>query len=127
MRERNKSTPVELRHRVKYPDQEFSSDQPIDLASKAYLSRSVTHGWHNEDCSRIMQTLAPAVEKHGTKLFIIDRAQSAKLGDISMLAKARVRDSDLNMLSLSGAKERTRLEWQRHIHICAPKVELESL
>ncbi|KIX09976.1 uncharacterized protein Z518_01057 [Rhinocladiella mackenziei CBS 650.93] len=120
----NRLIPADLKDRINFQVQDFFSPQPCDLVPKAYLVKSVLHDWPDADCIRILQTLTPAMEKYGTKLFIVDRALPSKPGEIAMHAEALARGADLNMFSLFGAKERSRSEWERLIEGVHPRLRI---
>jgi hypothetical protein len=121
-----RATPADLKDRVRFQAQDFFAPQPADdqPVPKAYLLKSVLHDWPDADCVSILRNLTPAMEAHGTKLFIVDRVLPAKPGEIAMHVEAQARRSDLNMFGLFGAKERSRPEWESLIATVHPALRI---
>lgn len=92
---------------------DFFSPQPVTGAA-AYLLRYITHNWSDEDCIRIFRALVPALEKSpaGTPLLINDVVLPA-LGEASLYQENRMRQVDIMMMLVLGAKQRTEEEFGR--------------
>lgn len=115
----------DLQGRVHFQVQDFFKPQPGDIVPAAYFLKSILHDWPDEDCVRILRTLTPAMERHGTKLFLVDRALPDKPGEWSVHAEAVARGGDLNMFSLFGAKERSRREWETLVAQVHPRMRVK--
>lgn len=97
----------DLNGRVTFMPHDFFTPQPVAGAA-AYLLRYVTHNWSDEDCIRIFRALVPALEKSapGTPLLINDVVLPA-LGEASRYHDNRMRQVDIMMMLVLGAKQRT--------------------
>lgn len=96
-----------LEHRVKFQTQDFFETQLTNLEPAAYLLSRVLHDWPDGDCVRIIKTLLPAMQKHGTKLFIAERVLSDEVGQASTYKEWLSRAADILMFTLYGSKRRS--------------------
>ncbi|CAO2658327.1 Nn.00g060500.m01.CDS01 [Neocucurbitaria sp. VM-36] len=103
----------DLNGRVTFMPHDFFTPQPVSGAA-AYLLRYITHNWSDEDCIRIFRALVPALEKSppGTPLLINDVVLPA-LGEASRYHDNRMRQVDIMMLLVLGAKQRTEEQFRR--------------
>ncbi|KAH7381319.1 O-methyltransferase-like protein [Phaeosphaeria sp. MPI-PUGE-AT-0046c] len=104
----------DLNGRVTFMPHDFFTKQPVSGAA-AYLLRYITHNWNDADCIRIFRAMVPALEKSrpGTPLLINDVVLPA-LGETSRYHDNRMRQVDIMMMLVLGAKQRTEQEF-RHL------------
>ncbi|KAH8711876.1 O-methyltransferase-domain-containing protein [Phaeosphaeriaceae sp. PMI808] len=104
----------DLNGRVTFMPHDFFTVQPVSGAA-AYLLRYITHNWNDTDCIRIFKALVPALEKSkpGTPLLINDVVLPA-LGEATRYHDNRMRQVDIMMMVVLGAKQRTEEEF-RHL------------
>jgi hypothetical protein len=102
----------DLNGRVTFMPHDFFAPQPVTGAA-AYLLRYITHNWSDEDCVRIFRALVPALEKSPpeTRLLINDVVLPA-LGESSRYHENRMRQIDITMMLVLGAKQRTQEQFQ---------------
>jgi hypothetical protein len=103
----------DLNGRVTFMPHDLFMPQPVTGAA-AYLLRYITHNWSDEDCIRIFRALVPALERSppDTRLLINDVVLPA-LGESSRYHDNRVRQVDIMMMTMLGAKQRTEEQFQR--------------
>ena len=103
----------DLNGRVTFMPHDFFTHQPISGAA-AYLLRYITHNWSDEDCIRIFKALVPALEKSapGTPLLINDVVLPA-LNETSRYHDNRMRQVDIMMMLVLGAKQRTEEQFRQ--------------
>jgi hypothetical protein len=103
----------DLNGRVTFMPHDFFKPQPVTGAG-AYLLRYTTHNWSDEDCVRIFKALVPALEKSPpeTRLLINDVVLPA-LNETSRYHDNRMRQIDIMMMTILGAKMRTEEQFQR--------------
>lgn len=118
----------ELNGRVTFMPHDFFTKQPVSGAA-AYLLRYITHNWNDADCIRIFRGMVPALEKSrpGTPLLINDVVLPA-LGEASRYHDNRMRQVDVMMMLVLGAKQRTEQEFRHLLSEADPryKVSLQS-
>ena len=102
----------DLNGRVTFMPHDFFTTQPVSGAA-AYLLRYITHNWSDADCIRIFKAIVPALEKSkpGTPLLINDVVLPA-LGEATMYHDNRMRQVDIMMMLVLGAKQRTEEEFR---------------
>jgi demethylsterigmatocystin 6-O-methyltransferase len=83
---------------------DFYTPQPVKGA-KVYYLRTVLHDWNNERCQVILRQVREAMAKDS--VVIIDEFVMPRTG-----ATEKLMSSDLAMLMLVGAMERTRAQWE---------------
>lgn len=111
----------DLNGRVTFMPHDFFTPQPVAGAA-AYLLRYITHNWSDEDCIRIFRALVPALEKSapGTPLLINDVVLPA-LGEASRYHENRMRQVDIMMMLVLGAKQRTEEQFRRLLQDADPR------
>lgn len=95
-----------LQDRIRFQAQDFFQAQPTDITPSAYLLSRVLHDRQDDDCVRIVSNLLPAMQQHGTRLFIIDRLMP-EIGEMSAYKEWSARSTDMVMCNFYGSKERT--------------------
>lgn len=76
----------------------------IPSGCRAYLMKSVIHDWNDEDAQRILHTCRKAVPNNGALLLVeFDLPEDS--------APSRGKFIDVNMMVLTGGKERTVVEY----------------
>jgi len=118
---------AQLNGRVTFMPHDFFTPQPVSGAA-AYLLRYITHNWNDEDCIRIFRALVPALEKSpaGTPVLINDVVLPA-LGEASRFHDNRMRQVDIMMMLVLGAKQRTEEQFHRLLSEADPRFKVSSL
>jgi ubiquinone/menaquinone biosynthesis C-methylase UbiE len=108
----SKLTP-NIAKRVQFMQHDFFSEQPVTDAS-AFFMRQCTHNWNDRDCIKIFRALVPALEKckPGTRLLIND-AVLPELNQISKFEEHSLRQFDMAMFVILGAKQRSEKEFRK--------------
>ncbi|KAI8931496.1 hypothetical protein NX059_011162 [Plenodomus lindquistii] len=117
----------DLNGRVTFMPHDFFTPQPVSGAA-AYLFRYITHNWSDEDCIRIFRAMIPALEKSppGTPLLINDVVLPA-LGEASMYHDNRMRQVDIMMMLVLGAKQRTEEQFRRLLSDADPRLKIKAI
>ena len=103
---------TDLQGRVTFMEHDFFNPQPLHQVS-AFFIRQCIHNWNDEDCIKIFRALIPALEdcKQGTPLLINDTVMP-ELGQITRYEERNLRQLDLAMLVVLGAKQRTERDFR---------------
>ncbi|CAE7213066.1 hypothetical protein P3342_012482 [Pyrenophora teres f. teres] len=117
----------QLNGRVTFMPHDFFTPQPV-CGAAAYLLRYITHNWNDEDCIRIFRALVPALEKSppGTPVLINDVVLPA-LGEASRFHDNRMRQVDIMMMLVLGAKQRTEEQFRRLLSDADPRFKIRAL
>ncbi|KAI4680859.1 hypothetical protein J4E81_010043 [Alternaria sp. BMP 2799] len=117
----------DLNGRVTFMPHDFFTKQPVSGAA-AYLLRYITHNWSDEDCIRIFRALVPALEKSpaGTPILINDVVMPA-LGEASRYTDNRMRQVDLMMMLMLGAKQRSEEQFRRLLSDADPRLKIKAI
>ena len=101
----------DLGDRVTFKQHDFFNLQPVEDAG-VYFVRQVIHNWSDEESIRIFRALVPALEKSGpdTSLLINDTVLPT-FGTKTKYEEHLLRQLDIAMLVLAGAKQRTEEEF----------------
>jgi len=89
---------------VVYPH-DFFQPEPV-TGAKVYFMHNVLHDWPDDAASSILKNVVGAMEKGYSKLLIHESLVSARK------PLARVTTSDIVMMAVVAAKERTEAEWR---------------
>lgn len=110
--------------RVTFMPHDFFTSQPVTGAA-AYFLRYITHNWNDEDCVRIFKALVPGLErsKPGTPLLIND-AVLPTLGQSSKYHENRMRQADVMVMLVLGAKQRTEEEFEHLLLEADPRFKV---
>lgn len=99
---------------IELAEHDFFQPQPIKEA-KFYYFRHVLHNWPEAECIKILQATIPALGPHSR--IIIDEVV---LPDVGVPWQAAY--MDITMMSLFGAVERTKTEWETLIDKAGLKI-----
>ncbi|KAF2123516.1 sterigmatocystin 8-O-methyltransferase precursor [Dothidotthia symphoricarpi CBS 119687] len=118
---------ADMNGRVTFMPHDFFTPQPVSGAG-AYLLRYITHNWSDKDCIRIFKALVPGLEKSspGTPLLINDAVLPA-LGTSSKYHENRMRQVDIMMMLVLGAKQRTEKEFERLLVEADPRFKIKTI
>lgn len=99
--------------RISFQPHDFFRPQPTDLhpPPKAYLLSRVLHDWRDDECMTILRQLVPAMETHGTRLWLCERVLPDRTGQMPNHVEQQLRAADLLMFKLYGGSERTLADW----------------
>jgi hypothetical protein len=104
----------DLGDRVKYQLYDYYTPQPIRDAG-VYLCRATFHNHNDAESIRMLKAVIPALEGRSDSpvllindIVVPDRPE----GEVTMAEANQLRQMDLLMLALFGAKERTELDWK---------------
>lgn len=67
------------------------------------------------------------MEKHGTKIIIMERWMPEGDEKMSRQIEANIRHGDLLMLSLFGSSERTMKQWREVFEVADPRLKVEKV
>lgn len=101
--------------RITFQPHDFFKPQPTDFdfgQPAVYMLSRVLLDWQDEDCVRILRNLLPAMESHGTKLWVCEGVVPDDIGQIPNYMEMQIRGLDLLMFNLFGAAERTVEQWK---------------
>ncbi|KAL6710124.1 hypothetical protein ACN47E_009915 [Coniothyrium glycines] len=117
----------DLNGRVTFMPHDFFTTQPVSGAA-AYLLRYITHNWSDGDCIRIFRALVPALEKSAphTPLLINDVVLPA-LNETSRYHDNRMRQVDIMMMLVLGAKQRTEEQFTRLLQDADPRLKVKTI
>lgn len=103
----------DLQGRVTFMQHNFFDQQPIHDAS-VYFIRQCIHNWNDSDCVRILRAFVPALEKckPRTPLLINDTILPG-LNARTKIEEHDLRQLDIGMLVVLGAKQRTERQFER--------------
>lgn len=105
-----------LAARVQYQPHDFFSPQPElpgGRVPKVYTLFRVLQDWEDADVVRILKPLVPAMEKFGTKLWIMNRILPDELDTMPRHSERLLRNLDLVVFTLSGGGERSASHMER--------------
>lgn len=103
----------EAHDRITFRAHDFFLPQPAaDPPPQAYLLSRVLHDWRDDECVKILQRLLPAMERHGTKLWLCERVLPARGDQVLGHIEQQMRAQDLLMFTLFGGGERTLADWE---------------
>ncbi|KAI8945338.1 putative O-methyltransferase [Xylaria longipes] len=127
-------SPVQLRHdqehlagRVSFQQHDFFNPQPIHVAS-AFLLRQVLHNYNDEDSIRIIRALVPALEKCGRETpVLINDVILPEAGTVTRFEEHLLRQVDVSMMVVLGAKQRSRRDWARLFNDADPRFEIVNV
>lgn len=105
-----------LAARVQYQPHDFFSPQPElpgGRVPKVYTLFRVLQDWKDADAVRILKPLVPAMEKFGTKLWIMNRILPDDLDTMPRHSERLLRNLDLVVFTLSGGGERSASHMER--------------
>lgn len=107
---------------------DFFTPQPV-LGARAYFMHTVLHDWTDDMATRILANVAAGMERGYSRLLVHESLVS------NVKPLARVTTSDITMMAILAAKERSEAEWRelleraglRIIKIWRPVHSVESI
>ncbi len=114
----------DLNGRVTFQQHDFFKVQPVHDA-EAFILRQILHNYNDADCIKIIRAVVPALEKckKGTPLLINDIIMP-RGGITTRYEEHNLRQVDLCMLVLLGAKQRTEQECGDLLKEADPRFEI---
>jgi hypothetical protein len=104
----------DLKDRVSLQQYDYFTPQSVRDAG-VYVYRNTFHNHNDTDCIKMLQALIPALEDRDdeatlliNEVIVPERAG----GNITRAEENQLRQLDLMMMALFGAKERTEKDWQ---------------
>jgi hypothetical protein len=119
----------EFGDRVKYQHYDYYTPQPIRDAG-VYLTRATFHNHNDEESVRMLRALVPALEgRNDNPILLINDVivPERPEGDVTMAEANQLRQMDLLMLALFGAKERTENDWRQLFKKVDERLEIVNL
>ncbi|WP_236725339.1 acetylserotonin O-methyltransferase [Amycolatopsis orientalis] len=87
--------------------------EEVPAGARTYLLSRVLHDWDDEDCDRILRNCRRACEA-GARLLVVERLLP---GDSSSRSEGDLAEPwDLQMLAVTGGRERDRTEYEKLLH-----------
>jgi hypothetical protein len=113
--------------RIKFQQHNFFEPQPVQN-SDAFLMRQVLHNYNDADCIKIIKGMVPALEKckAGTPLLVNDIVMP-RHGTTTRYMEHHLRQVDICMLVLMGAKQRSEEEFGALFKEADPRFEIVKL
>lgn len=103
---------TDVKDRVSLQKYDYFETQPIRDAG-VYIFRNTFHNHNDEDCVKMLQALLPALEGRPDAILLINEVIVPERADVGITRaeENQLRQLDLMMMSLFGAKERSRKDW----------------
>ncbi|KAK0102004.1 hypothetical protein ONS95_001190 [Cadophora gregata] len=118
-----------LDERVHFQAHDFFSLQPERPKygqPAVYLLIRVLQDWRDADCVSILRPLIPAMEKFGTKLWIMNRVLPDDVDTMPIHKEKMLRSLDLLVFTLSGGGERSVLEFERLFALVDSRLKIQK-
>jgi hypothetical protein len=117
----------DVKSRITFMQHDFFTPQPVAPAA-AFLVRQITHNWNDGECIKLLQGFVPALEKSppGTPLLINDTVLP-ELGEKTAYEEYGLRQLDIAMFVVLGAKQRSENEFRRLLEQADPRFELVKI
>lgn len=115
--------------RVQYQPHDFFAPQPElpdGRVPKVYMLLRVLQDWGDVDAARILKPLVPAMEKLGTKLWIMNRVLPDGLDTMPRYSERMLRNLDLVVFTLSGGGERSASHMERMLKMADERLMIEK-
>lgn len=124
-------SPIQLCHdpegldgRVTFQQHDFFRPQPVHDAS-AFFLRQVLHNYNDEDSIKILRALVPALEECGRETpLLINDVVLPESGTVTRFEEHLLRQVDVSMMVLLGAKQRSQGDWARLLKNADPRFEV---
>lgn len=118
----------ELQDQISFQSHDFFQQQPSQRKPpKAYLLSRVLHDWQDDDCIKILKTLLPAMEAHGTKLLVCERMLPERAGEVFNHIEQIIRTQDMLMFTMYGGGERSLRDWVALFRKADARLTVESV
>lgn len=117
----------DLKGRISFMKHSFFDPQPIGNVG-AFFIRQCTHNWCDRDVVTILKSFVPGLEKSapGTPLLINDTVLPEP-GSKSLNEERTLRQMDMLMFVVLGAKQRTTKEFQALLKKADPRYEIRQI
>lgn len=117
----------DIKDRITFMQYDFFTAQPVAPAV-AFVLRQVIHNWNDSECIKLLQGLVPALEKSpsGTPLLINDTVLP-ELREKSAYEEHGLRQLDIAMFVVLGAKQRSESQFRRLLERADPRFELVKI
>lgn len=128
------NSPIQLCHdqevldgRVNFQQHDFFSPQPVHDAS-AFFLRQILHNYNDEDSTKILRALVPALEKCGSKTpVLINDVILPESGTVTRFEEHLLRQLDISMMVVLGAKQRSRRDWAKLLNNADSRFEIVNV
>lgn len=120
---------VDVQERVNFQQYDFFTVQPNREAS-VYLYRNIFHNHNDEDATKLLRSLLPALENRSEAVHILINdciVPQYGTGGVTRSEENRHRQLDLMMMTLFGAKERTEKDWRKLLSNVDPRLQIVSM
>ncbi|KNG52883.1 sterigmatocystin 8-o-methyltransferase precursor, partial [Stemphylium lycopersici] len=117
---------VDVQERVNFQQYDFFTVQPNREAS-VYLYRNIFHNHNDEDATKLLRSLLPALENRSEAVHILINdciVPQYGTGGVTRSEENRHRQLDLMMMTLFGAKERTEKDWRKLLSNVDPRLQI---
>ncbi|KAH7024724.1 O-methyltransferase-domain-containing protein [Microdochium trichocladiopsis] len=115
--------------RLQFLAHDFFTPQPVPLPQgrvpKVYMLLRVLQDWDDADCARILRPLVPAMERHGTRLWIMNCVLPDEEGTMPRHRERMLRNLDLVVYTLSGGGERSASHMERMLRNADPRLTID--
>ncbi|KAL9101116.1 MAG: hypothetical protein Q9163_003593 [Psora crenata] len=121
------NVPAEFHPRFEYMAQDFFQPQP-DLRSRGkvvYYMRFILHDWSNKYCTKILKNIVDVMEEGGTLL--INDQLVPPMGAINRHLEKLTRMTDMEMLVLANAQERSAEDFAQLLAETDPRLKLVKI
>jgi hypothetical protein len=115
--------PEELRSRFVFMVHDFYKPQPVE--ADVFFMRMIMHDYPDKYCIKILRPLVKAL-RPGGRLLIMD-AVLPPVGGAPAPIERFMRAQDLQMLTLTNAKERDHEQWTELMRMTDPRLQIKSI
>lgn len=119
-----------LTSRVHFQAHDFFLSQPAlpdGRIPKAYLLIRVLQDWQDFDCARILKPFIPAMERYGTKLWIVARILPDGFDELPIHSEKLLRTMDLLTFTLGGNGERSFTHLRKVLETADTRLRIENV
>lgn len=116
--------PVELRTRISFMVHDFFNANPEEAAD-VFLLRMICHDWPEQDCVRILQSVASRMSS-SSKLIVNDIVLPPP-GKVPSVEEKGIRGFDMHMMTMFNAAERSLEDWENLLSKIEPKIRIEKV
>lgn len=123
-----KTVPSELATRITFQAHDFF--QPQTVVANVYFMKAVLHDWPDEQASKILQALVPAL-RPGARIILCEGLappfDTEEWDSMPLVARQMLSALDLQMLVISNAKQRTVQDWKGLLALADSRLVLANV
>ena len=117
----------DIRDRISFSKQSFFEPQPYKDAA-AFFLRQCVHNWANRDVVIMFKCLVPGLEASAPETpLLINDVVLPEAGTVPRLKEREMRQDDIAMMVIVGAKERTKAEFNALLKEADARYEIRKV